>query len=140
VQLWPDGQAAHAAPPLPHSLFVCAVVTHPVESQQPCAHDVASHATQAPLAQTRLVPQDLPSLMLVGEAHAGPLLHVVIPCWHGLPDGVHGAFAEHAAQLPCVSHTPLETEADWHDVPAVAGVFWSVQVSVPPAHEVTFPT
>jgi len=57
VQIWLAGQAPHAAPPLPHSLVFCPVVTHPVLSQHPLGHDVAPHATHAPLAHTRFAPQ-----------------------------------------------------------------------------------
>jgi hypothetical protein len=140
MQLWLAGQAAHAAPRLPHSLLLCAVVTHPVPLQQPCGHDVALQATHAPLAQTSPVPQGFPSLMLVGMPHTGPLVHDIVPCWHGLPVGVHGACAVHAAQVPCPSHTPLDTELVSHGVPGDAGVFWSVHANTPPVHDVTFPT
>jgi len=117
----------------------CAAVTHPVLSQQPLAHDVPSHATQAPAEQIEPLPHDLPSLMFVGEPHTGPLVQLIVPCWQGLPGGVQIAFGVHALQAPLPSHTPLVTAVAWHEAPAAAGVFWSVHVIVPPAHEVTFP-
>jgi hypothetical protein len=133
------GQAPHAAPLLPHSVVVCAAVTHPVLSQHPSGHEVALHATHAPLAQTRFVPQGLPSLMLLGAAHTGPVAHDIVPCWHGLPAGVHAAFGVHATHVPCPSQTPLATLLVLQEAPAAAMAFWSVHVIVPPAHEVTFP-
>ena len=39
---------AQVAPAVPHSLVLCAVVTHPELSQHPNAHDAALHATHAP--------------------------------------------------------------------------------------------
>jgi hypothetical protein len=47
---WPAPQGEHAAPAVPHEVVVSdAQATHvPVESQQPCGHDVASH-TQLPV-------------------------------------------------------------------------------------------
>jgi hypothetical protein len=143
MQLWPFAHALHAAPALPHSLSVCVVVTHPVASQQPPAHDVASHATQAPPAQIWLVPlapQGFPSLMLLGEPHTGPAEQDIVPRWHGFPVGVQDEFALHWTHVPCVSHTPLATVAVWQDVPAAAGVFWSVQVRLPLLHAVILPT
>jgi len=77
--------------------------------------------------------------MLLGAAHTGPVAHDMVPCWHGLPVGVQGAFGVHASQVPCPSHTPLAPPLVLQEVPAVAEPFWSVQVIVPPAHEVTAP-
>jgi hypothetical protein len=48
-------------------------------------------------------------------------------------------FGVQATQLPCESQTPLATVLVWQEVPATAGVFWSVQVIVPPLHDVTLP-
>jgi hypothetical protein len=110
-------------PPLPHSVVFWPVVTHPLLSQQPLGHEVASQATHAPLAQTRLVPQVCPSLMFFGESHDGPLVHDIVPCWQGLPVGVQGAFGVQATQAPLPSQTPLGTELVWHDVPAFDDVF-----------------
>jgi hypothetical protein len=107
MQLWLAGQAAQAAPRLPHSVVVCAAVTHPVLSQHPLGHDVELHGPQTPLAHTRFAPQGLPSSMLLGAAHTGPVAHDIVPCWHGLPAGVQGAFGTHATQVPRPSHTPL---------------------------------
>ncbi|MDP8999512.1 MAG: hypothetical protein M3O46_05315 [Myxococcota bacterium] len=53
----------HAPPaaPVPHSVMLCAVVTHPWLPQHPAEHVVLSHATHVPLWQIWLVPQDWPS-------------------------------------------------------------------------------
>jgi hypothetical protein len=51
VHTWPLAQAAQAAPLVPQRLPVCVAVTHPVASQQPFAHDVASHGAHAPAEQ-----------------------------------------------------------------------------------------
>ena len=61
--------------------------------------------------------------MFIADPHAGPLVHVIVPCWHGLPGGVHVAFGVHAAHVPIPSHTPLGTLLVWHEAPAGAGAF-----------------
>jgi hypothetical protein len=63
VAVPPEGaeHARHAPPlaPVPHSEIDCAA-THPLESQQPFAHELALHATQAPAEQIAPDPQVLP--------------------------------------------------------------------------------
>ena len=72
--------------------------------------------------------------------HAGPEEHDCTPTWHMLPPGLHCEPAEHATQLPAPSHTPPVPPVAVHDVPADAGVPWSVHVATPPAlHAVTLP-
>ena len=77
--------------------------------------------------------------MFAGEPQTGPLVHVIVPCWQGLPGGVQIAFGVQARHAPFPSHTPLDTPVVWHDAPAGAGVFWSVHVITPPAHDVALP-
>jgi len=77
--------------------------------------------------------------MFIGVPHTGPLVHAIVPCWQGLPGGVQLEFGVQARHAPLPSHTPPETAVVWHEAPAGAGAFWSVQVIVPPAHEVTLP-
>ena len=77
--------------------------------------------------------------MFIGEPHTGPMVQVIVPCWQGLPAGVHVAFGVQATQAPLPSHTPLEVVVVWHEAPAAAGAFWSVQVIAPPVHAVTLP-
>ena len=123
VHTWPLEQAAQAAPFVPQLLPVCAAVTQPVPSQQPLAHDVALHATHAPAEQIEPLPHDLPSLMFAGDAHVGPPVQVIVPCWQGLPGGEQAALGVQAAHVPWPSHTPLGTPLAWHEVPAGAAAF-----------------
>ena len=63
----------------------------------------AVHATHAPLLQTRLVPQVVPSAMLPFTLHTiDPVEHEYVPVWHEL--GEHVPPAVHDTQLP-----PLQT-------------------------------
>jgi hypothetical protein len=107
--------------PVPHSLGLCAVVTHPFPSQHPPAHDALLHAMQVPAWQTCPVPHGLPSSTLTGLVHWGPVEQDCVPSWHWLPPGLHWAPAEQATQLPLPSHTPLPPDVGWHDTPAAAG-------------------
>lgn len=77
--------------------------------------------------------------MFVAAPHIGPFAHDIVPDWHGLPAGVHCEFAMQAEHVPSASHTPAAPLVVRQDVPAFAGVFWSVHVSTPPAHDVTLP-
>jgi len=71
------GHVVHAAPPVPvpHSVGLWLVVTHPVASQQPLAHDAALHATQAPLWQIAPAAHGRSSRTLFTLTHAGPEEH-----------------------------------------------------------------
>jgi hypothetical protein len=114
----------------------------PVLLQHPFGQVVASQATHEPDTQIEPEPDphDKPSLMLLVGLHMAPAEHDMVPVLHGMLRGEQEAFGVHAAQLPCPSHTPLATDPVWHAVPAAAGMFWSVQTIVPPAHDVTLPT
>ena len=97
---------------------------HPLAPQHPLGHVVPSQATHAPEEQIIPEPEPhaLPSLMLLVGMQAGPLEHDCVPLWQGAVGGEQVEFATHATQLPCPSHTPLETLAVVHAVPAAAAL------------------
>jgi hypothetical protein len=68
----------------------------------------AVHATQPPLLQTMFVPQLMPSVTFPDSTQAGvPVLQVVMPVRHGLPDTVQLAFTVQAPQAPVALQTLL---------------------------------
>jgi hypothetical protein len=140
-QVAPVGHALHDEPPAPHFEADCAPpARQPVVSQHPLAQLLALQATHDPEAQIVPAPHDMPSLMLTVGLHAAPMEHDIVPVLQGVLGGEQLALGVQETQLPWPSHTPLGTEAVWQATPGAAGVFWSVQTAVPPAHEVTLPT
>jgi hypothetical protein len=134
---------------LPHDVPLAALAiasTHtgcPVEQEIPPAwHGSAGlqgappvHATHWPEEQTRLVPQGVPSTALVTvSTHVEwPVEQDVAPVWHRF-SGTQPRLDVQAMHAPA-----LQTMLVPHVVPLPAGVFVSVHVATPPAHELTVP-
>jgi hypothetical protein len=135
-------QVVQAAPPvpLPHSVTVWAVVTHPWLSQHPAGHVVPSHAAHVPPWQTRPVPHVSPSRTATGFVHCTPAEQDSTPTWHWFPFGLHCAPAAHAKHDPLPSHAPLAPPTAEHDVPAGAAVPKSIHVAMPAVQALTLPT
>ena len=77
---------------------------------------VVVHVAHPPAQQIPLVSHDVVSATLPVETQVGcPVLHDMIPVWHGPPGGVHGAPATHEVQDP-PTHTPFVP----HTVPSAA--------------------
>jgi hypothetical protein len=124
---------AHVVVPLTHAL-------------PPGWHVVPdTHAMQFPPLQTWLLPQDIPSGKFAVNEHVElPVVHVVIPVWHGLLFGLQLAPAVHAVHAP-LSHTwfvpqvmpfallPLDTQTD---VPVEHDV-WPARQTLPPGLHAT---
>ncbi len=90
----------------------------------------AVQATQAPAEQTRFVPQLVPlGRAVVVAVHAGPVLQVWLPTWHGSVGGVQSAPTVQEAQVPA-EQTRLVPQL----VPSVTFPV-SVQTGAPVAQE-----
>lgn len=94
--------ALHTGAPVPHAM-VPARHGLPEGAQL----EPAAHATQLPEPlHTMPAPQLAPAGTFEEAMHTGaPEVHTVVPCWHGLPGGVHAAPALHATQAPAPLHT-----------------------------------
>ncbi len=128
--------------PVPHVAVVSLATATQVLPLQHPAHDVASHLTaHAPPKQISFVPHaatTVPSCTFAVRLHFGPVLHDIVPFWHGLPPGLHAALVVHAVQVPALQ-TPVVAPLV-HDVPSVAAAFVSMHVATPFVHSETVPT
>jgi hypothetical protein len=88
----------------------------------------AVQATQLPLLQTMLVPQEVPFAVFPESVHTGaPVLHAVVPVWQGLPVTAQLAPVWQATQAPVLLQTLFVPQT----VPAETVVPWSLQTGVP---------
>src|SRR5262249_14214309 len=96
-------------------------------------HDIPTvHATQLPELQTMFVPQVVPLATLPDSAQTGaPVLHVVAPVRHGLPETVQDAPTVQSPQAPAALQTRFVPQV----VPAGTGVPLSMQTGVPVVHD-----
>jgi hypothetical protein len=61
--------------------------------------------------------------MFIVEPHTRLPMHVIVPCWQGLPGGEHVAYGVQARHMPLPSHTPSGMLLVKHEAPAAAGAF-----------------
>ncbi len=131
---------------VPHDEPLATCVPVSVHTATPVEHDVTPvsqglggvhaspevHPLHAPLSHTSLVPQVAPLLRLLPVSlHTGtPVVHDVVPVWHGLV-GVHDAPVVQALHVPAL-HTSLVP----HVVPFETLVPVSVHTGVPVVHDV----
>ena len=96
-------------------------------------HDIPIvHDTQLPELQTMLVPQEAPLATFPDSAQTGtPVLHVVAPVRHGLPETAQDAPTVQSPQTPVALQTRFVPQL----VPAATGVPLSVQTGVPVEHD-----
>jgi hypothetical protein len=159
VPVWHALVGVHDAPvvhplhdPLSHTSLVpqevplATAVPVSVHTETPVAHDVTPvsqllggvhavpevHPLHAPLSQTSPVPQLVPLLTLspVSLHTATPVVHEVVPLWHGLV-GVHDAPTVHELHVP-LSHTSLVPQL----VPLVTLLPVSLHTGAPDAQTV----
>jgi hypothetical protein len=134
VQLPPVGQVPQAAPATPvPQLFVVspATVVQVLPLQHP-AHVVEHWAWHTPPKQTCLAPHaacTVPSCTVVVGVHTGPALQLIVPFWHGLLFGLHGALGVQGTHAPPL-HTPLVVPLV-QDVPLPAPASVSAHVAPP---------
>jgi hypothetical protein len=123
---------------------VCVQTALPVEQETtPLRHELppgvqaapVAQEMQAPLLQTSLVPQGVPSAALTGLVQVdAPVAHEVDPVWQAFPPGPHDRPAVQATHLP-----PEHTLFVPQEVPSGAFEPVSVQTIAPLEHE-TVPT
>jgi hypothetical protein len=88
------------------------------------------HALHCPPPQTSLVPHGVPFVTLLSAVQTDePVVHELVPIWHGLPGAVHVAPAVQATQLPA-----RQTMFVPQDVPSGAFVPRSAQPTPPSTH------
>ena len=92
-------------------------------------HDIpAVHGTQLPVLQTMLVPHVVPLATFPDSAQTGaPVLHVVAPVRHGLPETVQDPPTVQSPQAPAALQTLFVPQL----VPAATSVPLSLQTGVP---------